>query len=129
MVMFKSIVEDSRGVIPFALDHFDMWRAHLKGTIHTLDDLKKVDFGKTKNARILSAKPGTKIKILNIWYEGELFLVRMTDEEISKHNQLASLEQQLSDLRAKIYAYIPKEWRDLERDLEKQIRQIKKEKK
>ena len=128
MVMFKSVVEDYNGTRPWTL-HYTEWRKKSDGTVHTLEDLKSIDFGNTKNARILSARPGTKIKILTVWRGGELFLVRMTDEEISKHNQLASLEQRLSDLRSKIYTYIPKEWRDLERDLEKQIRQIKKEKK
>lgn len=128
MAMFKSVVKDYNGTRPWTL-HYTEWCKKSGGTIHALEDLKSIDFGNTKNARILSARPGTKIKILTVWRGGELFLVRMTDEEISKHDQLASLEQRLSDLRAKIYAYIPKEWRDLERVLERQIRQIKKEKK
>lgn len=132
MIKFKSVAIDHYESIsngkPWSL-HFIDWVSQSPGTVHTLENLQKIDFGKTINNRLMKAKPGSKIRISRLWAGGELYLIRMTDAEIEALDTLNTLELELKTVRAKIYASIPAELRAQEYALETQIKKLKGKKK
>ena len=121
MILFKSY-EDGGSYGPRECSlHYAHWVRESPGTIHTLESLQKVAFSKTVKDRLPNLRPGSKLFLHTLSRTTALYLVRMTDEEIEKHFKKVVLEEKLSEVRKKIYAAVPKELREEESALQKEL--------
>jgi hypothetical protein len=108
----------------------DSWQVHGHRYYHSLDELEDMPLSKSVLKRLRSARPGTSIKAYSTGsYRGH-YLTRMTDAEITKVNNLKSLEHERTTVRYLIEEATPDltaREKDLNKLITKEKKKLKKE--
>ena len=96
-----------------------------KLTVHDLYSTQEIlllPLSDTIKKKVQSAQPGTYIKLHKFHRNGDLGLVRITDDELKTNQQINNIDQQIKAVKKKIKKHIPV-------DLLKKLKQLEKAKK
>ena len=74
-----------------------------KSLYHSIDDLLKIDVSESLKKRLVSAKPGTKIKVHYLHSAGNLMLKCLSPEEVERVMSLKILHDKVEKISKEMY--------------------------
>ena len=112
---------------PFEGPYYWSWIDEIgKSLTHTGEELLKLPISATLKKRIKEAREGTKIKMHYLHSCGDVCVRRLKQDEIDYDNKVKDLETELKEVNAEIKKLTPKHLSDRKKDIEKQLRKLKK---
>lgn len=123
-------MEVQNGVIknssPFST-FYTHWR-NLIGSksINSLEDLLKMPLSETIKKRLISSKPNTWIKVHYLHSTGYVYLKCLSDDDYAIYERIIKLENDRTEVNEEIQRLIPKELKDKQKEVNKELEKISK---
>lgn len=90
----------------------------------TEDRLLNLNVSPTVKNRIRGMKEGTGLKLASLCSESDLYLRRLTADEVDRSNRAADLKRQLNEVQDQIKALIPEELLNRRKALSREIKKL-----